>query len=591
MPYTAKCSRTSRRGAGRFLIISSFCLFLVLLRAGNTPAQIADPPNLALTQQFGGFVQPVHITHAGDGSGRMFISEQPGRIRIVANGVVLPVPFLDISAASPDPLARRVLFDGEQGLLSAAFPPGYAEKNHFYVYYTNLNGNNVIARYFLGANLDVANPLSEEIILVFEHPTFANHNGGQIGFGPDGFLYIAPGDGGGGCDPFNNAQNPLSLLGKMLRIDVESPVVPPATYNVPSTNPFFGTAGFRPEIWALGLRNPFRFSFDRLTGDLFIGDVGQNIAEEINFQPAVSNGGENYGWNIMEGSQCSAATSCPGVPCNQAGLTVPVAEYDHSFGCSVTGGFVYRGTDYPRMQGVYLYGDFCSGRIWGLKQAGTVFQNESLLDSPHSISTFGEDETGNLFLADYATGNVFIITDQIFADVPFGFWAHQSINAVFNNGITAGCGGGNFCPTMNVTREQMAAFLVRAIDGTDAMVCTGAIFNDVTPGNPFCANIERLFALGITGGCGGGKFCPTLVVSREQMAAFLVRAVDGTDAMVCTGAVFNDVTPGNPFCANIERLFALGITAGCGQGSFCPTLNVMRDQMAVFIGRAFLGLP
>jgi glucose/arabinose dehydrogenase len=521
----------------------------------------------------------------------MFIGEQPGRIRIVKTGAVSPVPFLDISATSPDPLARRVLFSGEQGLLSVAFPPGYTAKNYFYVYYTNLNGNNVLARYFLSANPDVANPLSEEIVLVLEHPTFANHNGGQIAFGPDGFLYIAPGDGGGGCDTFNNAQNPLSLLGKMLRIDVESPLVSPAKYNVPSTNPFFDSPGFRPEIWALGLRNPFRFSFDRLTGDLFIGDVGQNVTEEINFQPALSAGGENYGWNIMEGSQCSAVTSCPGVPCDPAGLKVPVAGYDHPDGCAVTGGFVYRGADYPRLQGVYLYGDFCSGRIWGLKQAGGLFQNGALLDSPHSISTFGEDQAGNLFLADYAAGNIFIITDQIFADVPFGFWAHQSINAVFNSGITAGCGGGNFCPTLNVTREQMAAFLVRAIDGTDATVCTGAIFNDVTPANPFCPDIERLAALGITGGCGGGNFCPTAVVSREQTAAFLVRAVDGTDATVCTGAPFNDVTPANPFCANIERLFALGITAGCGGGSFCPAINVTRDQMAVFIERAFLDLP
>jgi glucose/arabinose dehydrogenase len=580
-----------RQNVGGLSIRIVFFLLFVFLHAGDAYAQLTNPPSLALTQLLGGFVQPVHITHAGDGSGRMFIVEQPGRIQVIRDGVVLQAPFLDISASSPEPLARRVLSGGEQGLLSLAFPPGFAAKNYFYVYYTNLNGNNVVARYSLASNPDAANPLSEQIILVLEHPTFGNHNGGQIAFGPDGFLYIAPGDGGGGaCDTFNNAQNPLSLLGKMLRVDVESPVVPPATYNVPAANPFSGTPGFRPEIWALGLRNPFRFSFDRLSGDLYIGDVGQAVLEEVNVALVPRLGGENYGWNIMEGTQCSAVTSCPGIPCDQAGLTLPVAEYDHTLGCSVTGGFVYRGADYPRMQGIYFYGDFCSGRIWGLEQeGGAVFQNQLLLDSPYSISTFGEDQSGGLFLADYATGSILIIIDQIFADVPFDFWAHQYINAIFNSGITVGCGSGIYCPDAGITRAQMAVFIEKSLGVATPPPCTGTVFGDVTAatvGPSFCGYIERLAEDGITAGCGGSNFCPFDPITRAQMAVFIETSLGVATPPPCTGTVFGDVTAatvGPSFCGYIERLAEDGITAGCGGGNFCPFDPVSRAQMAVFI--------
>jgi len=260
------------------------------------------------------------------------------------------------------------------------------------VNYTRIpDGSTVIARYRKTTDPGAADPNSEEILLVIAQP-FANHNGGQLAFGPDGFLYIGMGDGGSGGDPQNNAQNPASLLGKMLRIDVESSVVP---YAIPATNPFVQIPGFRGEIWALGLRNPWRFSFDRQTGDLYIADVGQNLFEEVDFQPAGSAGGQNYGWKIMEGAHCFGDPAC-----SSAGLILPVAEYGHGPECSITGGFVYRGTTYPRMQGVYLYADFCSGRFWGLKRDGAVWQNALLLSEPHSISSFGEDEAGNLYAAD-----------------------------------------------------------------------------------------------------------------------------------------------------------------------------------------------
>jgi glucose/arabinose dehydrogenase len=328
----------------------------------------------------------VHLTHAGDGSGRLFVVERSGRIRIIRNGAVLPTAFLDLT-----PVVGAA--GSEQGLLSVAFPPGFAGKRYFYVDYTDLAGNTVVARYRLGADPDLADPGSGETLLAVPQP-FANHNGGQLAFGPDGLLYVGLGDGGGAGDPFGNAQNLGTLLGKILRLDVEAGIAP---YAIPPGNPFGN------EIWALGLRNPWRFSFDRSTGDLYLGDVGQAAVEEVDFQPAASPGGQNYGWDIMEGSNCFGTTVC-----DRTGLTLPVFEYGHAGGdCSVTGGFVYRGQAFPGLQGIYLLGDFCSGRIHGVRRAGAGWEGTLLLDTPLSISTFGEDEAGNLFVADFGTGDIY----------------------------------------------------------------------------------------------------------------------------------------------------------------------------------------
>jgi len=341
----------------------------------------------------GGFVQPVHVAHAGDGSGRIFVVEQGGRIRILDNGVVLPSPFLDISSKS--------VCCGEQGLLSVAFPPGFAAKRYFYVNYTRTpDGATVVARYRVSiGDANAADPASEEVLLIIPQP-FANHNGGQLAFGPDGYLYIGMGDGGSGGDPLNNGQATGTLLGKLLRIDVESGAVP---YGIPPTNPFLGMAGYRAEIWALGLRNPWRFSFDRLMGDLYIADVGQGTFEEVDVQPVGSAGGQNYGWKVMEGAACFT------IGCSPAGLTLPVATYDHSQGCSITGGMVYRGSAFPALQGMYFYGDFCSGRIWGLRNTGAGWETAVLPvpgNPPMNIATFGEDEPGNVYLANFANGEL-----------------------------------------------------------------------------------------------------------------------------------------------------------------------------------------
>jgi glucose/arabinose dehydrogenase len=347
------------------------------------------PATITLTRLAGGFSQPTTITHAGDGSGRLFVVEQGGTIRIIRNGAVSPTPFLNItSLVTPT--------GGEQGLLGLAFPPGFSARHNFYVNYTNRTGigNTVVARFALSSNTDLADPASRQELLTIVQP-FTNHNGGQLLFGPDNLLYIATGDGGSGNDPFGNGQKLDTLLGKILRLDVLSGTVP---YAIPAGNPFVD------EIWAYGLRNPWRFTFDRLTNDLYLADVGQDLVEEINFQPAGQGAGANYGWNVMEGSRCFADPACSSVD-----LVLPVAEYLHGDGdCSVTGGHVYRGS-IPELQGIYLYGDLCSGRIWGLRRNGAAWENQLLIDTTFTISTFGEDEAGELYLADYAGGDIYRI--------------------------------------------------------------------------------------------------------------------------------------------------------------------------------------
>jgi glucose/arabinose dehydrogenase len=346
---------------------------------------------LALTLEpvVSGLALPVAITHAGDGSGRLFITQQGGQIRIFDGQQLLATPFLDISSL--------ISSGGEQGLLSVAFHPSYAANGHFYVDYTNTAGNTVIARYTVSANPNVADSGSAVVLLTITQP-FANHNGGQLQFGPDGYLYIGMGDGGSGGDPLNNGQNLGTLLGKMLRIDVDGG----SPYAIPLDNPFVSNPSALDEIWAWGLRNPWRFSFDRATGDLFIADVGQASWEEVDVQPAGSAGGENYGWRLMEGMHCYD----PPTNCNDGSLTLPIIEYDHSLGCSITGGYRYRGTQIPTLQGVYLYGDLCSGRIWGAHENGMGgWVTQELFDTVYTITTFGEDEAGEIYFAHYDATN------------------------------------------------------------------------------------------------------------------------------------------------------------------------------------------
>lgn len=354
-------------------------------------------PVLTLSTSAERFVQPVQATHAGDGSGRLFVVERGGAVHIVENDVRRATPFLDIS--------ERVTTANECGLLSIAFPPTFDRAGYFFVYYNHneeqigpseISCDTVVARFRLTDDPNVADPASEEQILLIDQP-FDNHNGGQILFGPDGFLYIGMGDGGDAGDPDDNGQNPGTLLGKMLRVEVGAS----GTYTIPASNPYTQTTAYRGEIWASGLRNPWRFSFDRETGELYTADVGQGREEEINVQPASSRGGENYGWDIVEGKECFE----PRQGCDRSGLTPPVWTYGRENGDrSVTGGFVYRGGDDSRMWGIYFYGDYASGRLWGLQQHKGEWRNQLLLDTDLNITGFGEDEVGHLYLLDYRGG-------------------------------------------------------------------------------------------------------------------------------------------------------------------------------------------
>ncbi|OGO33359.1 MAG: hypothetical protein A2Z16_10605 [Chloroflexi bacterium RBG_16_54_18] len=329
-----------------------------------------------------GLDRPVGVTNAGDGSQRIFILEQPGRIQIIREETLAPIPFLDIAA--------RVGSQGfEQGLLGLAFHPDFSQNGTFFVNYTDLNGDTVIARFQVtGDNIDQADPGSEQRLLLVKQP-YRNHNGGGIVFGPDGYLYIGLGDGGSAGDPQNNAQSVNSLLGKILRIDVDQG----DPYGIPLDNPNVHEAGM-PEIWAYGLRNPWRFSFDRLSEDLYIADVGQSQWEEINFLPAGSPGGINFGWRFFEGMHPYQDSPLSGTE-----ITSPVAEYAHNLGCSVTGGVVYRGERLPEFQGIYLFGDYCGQRVWGLTRSTEGnWINSVLFEGLGSITSFGEDEVGEVYL-------------------------------------------------------------------------------------------------------------------------------------------------------------------------------------------------
>jgi glucose/arabinose dehydrogenase len=640
---------------------------------------------IELTLVTGGLTEPVQVTQAPGDASRLFIVEQGGTIRIFESGALLATPFLSIGSLTSD--------GSEQGLLSMAFDPDYASSGLFYVYYTDdiaNPGDITLARYSVSADPDVADPGSAQILLVIPHPFESNHNGGQLAFSPtDGYLYMGTGDGGGGGDVPNNAQNLNVLLGKMLRIDVSGTgTVPcgqtgPAPYGVPSSNPFVGQTGCD-EIWSYGLRNPWRFSFDRETGDMLIGDVGQNDWEEIDFQPGDGEGGENWGWRRMEGFHCYNPSS----NCNDGSLELPILEYDHNLGCSVTGGFRYRGSEIPGLYGVYLYGDYCTGRIWeAMEDGGGAWTSEDLLNSPYNISGWGEDDAGEIYLAHHG-GEVYRVTrapnpepavtslnptaaiagdpgftltvngsdfvfesvvrwngvdrpttfvspgqltatipatdleaigaaeitvsspspgggvseganfnvNLTFLDVPTSNFAYLEIAAVFGAGVTAGCGTLIYCPDLSTTRAQMAVFLLKASQGAlyTPPPCSGAFFGDVPcTGGLFDPWIEDLAGRGITGGCGGGDYCPNAPVTRAQMSAFLLKTDEGPayEPPDCTGTVFLDVPcTGGIFDPWIEELVARGITAGCGGGNYCPGSAVTRAQMAAFLVLTF-GIP
>ncbi len=349
----------------------------------------------ALHQIASGLTMPVAITHAGDS--RIFITLQRGQVVIYDGNGIKPAPFLDIQ--------QLVSCCDERGLLSVAFHPRYRDNGLFFVYYTDQNGDVTIARYKVSSDPDRADPNSAQVLLTINHRAFGNHNGGQLQFGPDGYLYAGTGDGGGAGDTLGNGQNLQALLGKMLRIDVDSA----SPYAIPPSNPFANRNDAKKEIWAYGLRNPWRFSFDRATGDLWIADVGQDAWEEIDLQPVTSIGGENYGWNKMEGKHCYP----PGALCNASLYTLPILEYDHSgSNCSLTGGYRYRGARFPRMHGLYIYGDYCTGTISAAMLQGSTWSTRPLIATTFPISTFGEDANGEIYVANYGSGAIYQIVDE-----------------------------------------------------------------------------------------------------------------------------------------------------------------------------------
>jgi glucose/arabinose dehydrogenase len=352
--------------------------------AQAAPSQTSIPPNIVLEPVISGLDHPVLATNAGDGSGRIFIVQQTGQILILKGTTLNATPFLDVSGLITNPAG------GEQGLLGLAFDPNYSTNGNFFITYTDKTdvGNDILERFHVSANADIADSNSGQIVLSVTEP-FENHNGGNIAFGPDGFLYFGLGDGGNGGDPQGNGQNTNTLLGKLLRLDVSS-----LPYSIPSGNPFTG-AGVKHEIWSYGLRNPWRFSFDKSTGDLYVGDVGQGAEEEIDFQAAGAAGGQNYGWNSREGNLCYATCTIP------SGYVPPVSVYTHSDGCAVTGGYVYRGTQFPALQGVYLFSDYCSGTLWGMyKNSSNQWVKKAIMETGYNVSSFGEDEAGELYIVD-----------------------------------------------------------------------------------------------------------------------------------------------------------------------------------------------
>lgn len=435
-------------------------VFLLAVAAGAGEAGASDGSvvvRLATVMVASGLNKPVCLTSpAGDTSRLYIVEQQTGRIRIIKNGALLTSPFLDIGA-------RIKATGSEQGLLSLVFHPDYQTNGYFYVNYTDLSGAVAVSRFSVSSgNPDSAVSASELILLIIPEPE-ANHNGGTLLFGPnDGYLYIGLGDGGGSGDnhgTIGNGQDTATLLGKILRIDVDGG----SPYAIPANNPFVGRPG-ADEIWAYGLRNPWRMSFDRATGDLYIGDVGQDLWEEIDFQPSFSPGGVNYGWRLMEGNHCFNPLN----NCDPGGLTRPITEYSHAIGCSVIGGYVYRGCQIPELRGTYFYADYCTGRIWSFRYNGTFLSDSTertaQLDPPGSqlisqVSSFGEDARGELYILDIADGEVYkiISADSVQPDCPTSNCcllpgdasgdgavnvgdAVFTVNFIFRGGIAPSCG-------------------------------------------------------------------------------------------------------------------------------------------------------
>ena len=529
--------------------------------AGVASAQ----PAIALQTVATGLSNVTAITNAHDGSGRLFITLQDGRVMIHDGCQLLATPFLDIR-----PL---VLSGGEQGLLSIAFHPTFPATPYFYVYYNRPSDMAIVIARYRVSNVDpnLADTSTAAILLVIPHPTNTNHNGGQLQFGPDGYLYIGTGDGGAGNDPPCNAQNDGVLLGKILRIDVNQNFNTSPFYGIPPTNPVFG-AGPRDQKWAKGVRNPWRFSFDRSTGDLFIADVGQDTREEVDFQPAGVAGGRNWGWRMMEGTICTPGTDnvgCQaGTPaCNDPTLLLPIFDYGHAgTRCSITGGYRYRGSQVPGLAGAYVYGDFCSGGIFQATESGGVWTSGvgTPFASGLSISTFGEDEAGELYVAHHASSGA------VYRIVGASPQADLSINKT--DGQTTATAGGPI--TYTITVGNAGPYTARSAIVADTF--SGSL---VPPVNWSCSASPGSSCCSITGG-NGNINRPVMIVPGGTVTftatATISASATGTlsnTATVTAPASVTDPAAGNNSSTDMDTLTTptdLAITKTDGQTTAAP---------------------
>lgn len=514
------------------------------------------------------FSTPVLVT-APDGDDRLFVVELGGRIRVVDGGTVST--FAD--------LRSLVSTGGERGLLGLAFSPDFAKDGRLWVHYTDGGGDSRVDRFEVNGSGTAVDLSTRTRVIEVDQPA-PNHNGGMIAFAKDGMLLVGLGDGGGGGDPYENGQDTSTLLGSILRLDVKDRSG--SGYAIPSDNPFVGKSG-ADEIWAYGLRNPWRFSVDRKKGDVWIGDVGQGTREEVDRLSYDPDAGYNLGWDRWEGSTCFE--SCG----SKSGLTFPVHEYSHADGrCSITGGYVVRTPGAVSLAGKYVFSDFCGG---GVRVYDPATDDVRILDGGADVGSvygFGEDGLGNVYVTTSSRIHRIVDSGTRFRDVAADNVFVNDILALADAKVTRGCNppaNDLFCPEDPVTREQMAAFVTRAA----GYVRQKEPFVDVPDDDTFAGDIGAIEAAGVTRGCNppvNDRFCPDAVVSREQMAAFLTRAL----GLEPQPESFVDVPADDTFAGDIGALAKAGITRGCNPPAndrFCPDDPVTRQQMAAFLVRAF----
>lgn len=455
--------------------------WVFIIAEKNAEAQTLTPPDISLQTFYTGLSVPVGIYNCGDH--RLFVLEQSqGDIEIIDTTGVYIGKFLDVTSL--------ISIGGERGLLGLAFHPNYEENGYFYINYTNTQGHTVISRYQVSGNPNVANENSASIIMTITQP-YSNHNGGHIEFGPDGYLYVGMGDGGSGGDPENRSKTPTTLLGKMLRIDVDGG----SPYAIPQTNPYFGQSDTLPEIWAFGVRNPWKFSFDIETGDMWMGDVGQNVWEEINFEPAGSPGGSNWGWRCYEGNATYNASSCQ--PASFYDFPVKVHNHNEGF-CSITGGVVYRGTEYPALDGIYFYSDYCDGDVFSLTPDGNGnFTSANLYAAGGSIVAFGHDSDGEVYVAKNS-GPIYKMEDTC----PF----YPAINSNGDGSISVDSGSQYWWYKNDV--------IIPGANAQDYTPTSAGIYH-AHVSNGTCTRKTNSFSWVVTGGIGGCTYVNALNYNQD----------------------------------------------------------------------------